>query len=263
MDRYAISERHASYSYIDDNTSEEFVFTKDVLINTLKGSCIETNISFDDVYAEDFRYISSIYSRVLCKHHAAYRQANLTNNTLQITAGDLIRNASNTILASTQLLRCGFRLQSGVLLRSTVEICACVVHITTVNGAYSDFIEDKLKSSNSIGIANKVIPIFGKIWGKLSNNQVHINNVIHAGYYPVDVYKDKSETPVNITIGLIGLSLMILEITLELVFNKKIAQKDLVYWRVINSGGCQFIPPSNNNENNWMERAFKDFRDKI
>jgi hypothetical protein len=254
-----ISESPTSFSYRNITTSEEFIFEKSLLINLLKNTCIETNISFDNVYDYDLKYISLIYSRILCKYNMAYNQALLTNNSLHITSGDLIRNASNTLLASTQLLRCGFRLQSGILLRNIIETCACIVQLITEEGAYKKFIEDRLNSPQSIGKANKIIPIFGRVWGLLSNNQVHINNIIHTGNYPIDSYKDKSETPVNITIGLIGYSLMILEITTELVFCKNIAIEDLKYWILKSNGRCQFIPPSNCNEINWMEGAFSDF----
>ena len=227
--------------YFDEERGEQLIFTKDQVVNQLQRVCSNINNSFDITFKEEFNNLSADLSAILPIQFIGYRNAIEANNKLLITCGDLLRNSANTIIAATQTLRCGFRLQSGILLRSVVEICATVVHLLVKPEDLDNFLSDKLKSTRSVSIADKQIPLFGKVWGVLSNKQIHINS-LHADWYPMKDFGDKEEVPASVTLGMLGVTTMILAITTELSFVNEI--KKPKYWEVIEKGKVKFIPPT-------------------
>ena len=237
--------------YVDSDEKRRLVFTRDQLINQLQRVCQEINKSFDNVFKEEFQNLSYDLSEVFPVLFVGRNKAIKDGNKLLQTCGDLLWNSSNTIVASVQTLRCGFRLQSGALIRSVVEICATVVHLLTDPNILDDFLSDKLKSTKSISIADKQIPLFGMIWGVLSNKQMHINS-LHADNYPLTEYKDKGEIPASITLGMLGATMMILAIVTELTFIHEVEKPK--YWESLGQGGFKFIPPK---ETNWAAELLK------
>jgi hypothetical protein len=184
---------------IDKEKKEQLIFTKDQLINQLQQVCSVIALSFDTVYKDEFKRLSEELSFTLVKQFVGYKTATAEKDELRITCGNLLRNAANTIIASISLLRNGFRLQSEILIRSEIEMCATVVHLLVDKKALADFKNDKLNSTYSISVANKQIPLFGKAWGLLSNHQIHINS-IHADWYPMNQYADKTEIPASVVL---------------------------------------------------------------
>jgi hypothetical protein len=226
--------------YTDNEKGERLIFKRNQIINQLQKICPTINTSFDKVFEDEFKNISSDLSEILPLIYLGYKDAHKEGNELLITSGDLLRNAANTAISATQTLRCGFRLQSGILLRSIIEICATVVHLITQPEILSSFLNDQTKSTSSISVADKQIPLFGKAWGILSKKQIHINS-LHADWYPHREFTDKDEIPAEVTIGLIGVTIMILRITTELAYFKYI--DDHLYWQLEDENKVSFIPP--------------------
>ena len=183
MEEYNEESTNIAGIYFDPKQNTNFIFTRDQLINQLQRTCPEIIKSFDEVYIQDFKKLSSDMSEIMPIQFVGQKSAHEEKNGLLITCSDLLRNSSNTIIASTQLLRNGFRLQSGILIRTVIEICATVVHLLVNPTALEKFNSENFKSTYSITVADKHIPLFGKIWGMLSKFNIHINSV-HADWYP-------------------------------------------------------------------------------
>lgn len=239
--------------YLDEERGEQFIFTRDQLINQLQRVCPEIQKSFDTTFSEEFKNLSSDLSEILPIQFIGYRKAVESENELLITCGNLLRNSANTIIAANQTLRCGFRLQSGILLRSVIEMCATVVHLLVKPADLTNFNSDNFSSTKSIAIADKQVPLFGRIWGLMSNKHIHINS-IHADWYPTKEYNDKEEVPASVTLGMLGVSTMILAIVTELTFINEIETPK--YWEVIGNGQVKFIPPDNTTLS-WTEKLLK------
>ncbi|MCD8438399.1 hypothetical protein LNI95_12070 [Tenacibaculum dicentrarchi] len=239
--------------YTDEEKGERMIFKRTQLINQLQRISPQINESFDKIYSTEFANISSDLSEIMPLIFIGLKQAHINKEELIITCGDLLRNSSNTVASSVQTLRCGFRLQSGILLRSVIEMCATVTHLILEPNVLEDFNNDKIKSTYSISVANKQIPLFGKAWGILSKKQIHINS-LHADWYPMIEYKDKEEVPVEVTIGIIGMVIMILRITTELAFFKHIDEHK--YWKSEGDNKVSFIPPTEDNIG-WIKEKLK------
>lgn len=240
--------------FTNEEKGERMIFKRNQVINQLQKICPEINSSFDEVYEDEFKSISSELSEILPILFVGYQDALKNNDELLITCGDLIRNSSNTIIAAVQTLRCGFRLQSGILLRSVIEMCATVVHLIVKPEDLKAFLNDELKSTYSISVANKQIPLFGRAWGILSKKQIHINS-IHTEWYPHKKFEDKSEIPTEVTLGVIGLVSVILRITTELTFYSNVDEH--TYWKSAGENKVAFIPPTDD-AINWIKEKLDD-----
>jgi len=239
--------------YTDEEKGERMIFKRNQLINQLQKIGPQINQSFDKIYSTEFKNISSDLSEIMPLFVIGHKQALMADEELIITCGDLLRNASNTIISSVQTLRCGFRLQSGILLRSVIEMCATVTHLIIDPKVLKDFKNDKIKSTYSISVANKQIPLFGKAWGILSKKQIHINS-LHADWYPLKEYTDKEEVPVEVTLGIIGMTIIILRITTELAFFPHLEEH--LYWKSAGENKVSFIPPTDD-EIGWIKEKLK------
>lgn len=252
-DAKKIKPENVAAIYLDEERGEQYIFTRDQLINQLQRVCPDIQKSFDLTFLEEFKNLSSDLSDILPILFIGYRKARENNTELLITSGDLLRNSANTIIAATQTLRCGFRLQSGILLRSVIEMCATVIHLLVKPEDLKKFLADELSSTKSISIADKQIPLFGKIWGIMSKKQIHINS-LHADWFPMKEYNDKEEVPASVTLGMLGVSTMILAITTELTFINEIEKPK--YWEVIAKGQVKFISISSSMFS-WTEELLK------
>jgi len=240
--------------YTDSRKGERIIFKNNILVNQLQKEVPNINNSFDKVYLTEFKKMSSDLSEITPLLYIGHKEAIQDDDKLLISCGYLLKNASNTVISSVQMLRCGFRLQSGILLRSVVEICAMVIHLLSHPKLLNEFKRDNIKSSKSISFAEKKLPIFGKIWGLLSNKHIHINS-LHGEWYPLKEYKNKEEISAEVTIGIIGVVIMILRINIELTFFKHV--NECLYWKLVGNGKLEFIPPSEDNVN-WIEKKLKN-----
>jgi hypothetical protein len=240
--------------YLDEENGKKIIFTKDQLINQLIRVCPKIAESFDKTYMDEFKQLSTELSSILPKQYLGFKAVVEQKDDLRISCAGLLRNAANTITASVDSLRNGFRLQSSILIRTVIEICATVVHILVDEKAYSDFKSDKLKSTYSISVADRQIPLFGKAWGLLSKFNIHINTN-HADWYPMNEYTDKSEVPSSVVLGILGYAMLILDIVTELTFVEEIGE--IRYWKVLEPGKIQFVPPTNEMIN-WAKDMLKD-----
>lgn len=239
--------------YLDKEKGEQFIFTRDLLIHQLQSVCPEIEKSFDNVFSEEFKILSSDLSDVLALQFVGYRKAVEIKSELLTTCGDLLRNSAFTIIASNQALRSGFRFQSGILLRSVIEMCATVVHLLVKPEDLKKFLANELSSTKSITIADKQIPLFGKVWGLLSKKHIHINS-LHLDWYPMKEFKDKEEMPAVVTLRMIGFSILIMAIVTELVFIDEVELPK--YWKRIGQNQLELIP-LDSSQYSWLEQPLQ------
>jgi hypothetical protein len=226
--------------YTDEEKRERLIFKRNQLINQLQRECHKIAESFDSIFEEEFKQMSSDISEILPLIFLGYKESNIDKNELLITLGDLLRNSVYTLISSVQILRNGFVLQSGILLRSTVEMCATVVHLLSEPNLLEKFLKDEIKSTKSISAADKIIPLFGRVWGVLSQKHIHINS-LHTEWFPNKIFSTKDELPVSVTLDMIGVISMILRITTELAYFKYVDEH--IYWEYQGENKFLFIPP--------------------
>lgn len=226
---------------IDFKEGKQYIFTKDSMINQLRRECEKVNASFDTIFENEFKELSATFSAVMPQILHGLKSSQDQKDEMIATCGFMLINAGNTLMAAVQNLRNGFRLQSGFLIRSVIEICATAIHFLLDDEAFAKFEKDDYKSTDAISAVGKALPFFGSIWGALSNKLMHVNST-HAEIYPLHSYTEKTDVPATITLGMIGIGMWIWEITTELAFINYLS--NVSSWEKLGPNQYKFIMPS-------------------
>lgn len=240
--------------FVDSENEKILVFTKDILVNQLQREAPDVAKSFDVIFDGELRQLSESLSFVLPIIATGQKQAIRDGDELIQTCGLLLQNASNTIIASAECLREGFRLQSGILIRSVIEICAVIFHLIKIPEDLQKFNMNKFNSTKAISTAQEMLPLFGRIWGALSKQFIHITS-FHSEWHPLHKYTDRTETAATTIIGILGLAVYFLKISAELTFINYIAKPH--HWIVKGAGVVEFVPPTAE-EVDWISKVLDD-----
>jgi len=143
----------------------------------------------------------------------------------------LLWRGMNTLIASFDLIRGGYGIEPLIVSRNALETSATALDLALNPQKYKDFVLKKYKSSNSISVATKVIPIFSQFYGMLSNYSSHITySSSYPQYYKDEqgvmnlvfggMYGEENKYYLNLNLGVVGtLQSVFLAIT-EFIFFK-------------------------------------------
>ena len=249
-----IQENNIAGILADHENERIFVFTKDMVINQLQRESPAVAASFDSIYGEEFNKLSEELSFILTLLANGQRKAIVDKDDIVETCGILLQNAINSIIASIQLLRSGFRLQSGILIRNVIETCAVIFHLLSRPEDLQRFRDGKFESTRAISTAQKMLPIFGRYWSLLSGQFNHISN-LYSDWHPLYEYKDRNDQAATTTLGILGVAVWFIKMTTELTFINYIDKPQ--HWEFVGDGRTKFIPP-NNEEMAWIKKVFDE-----
>ena len=167
------------------------------------------------------------------------------------TCARLLNTATATFVGCVHLARGGFRLQYAILSRSVIETICTVLYLMVSPKALREFHTGKLQSTKSISAAKQVIPIFGEIYGLLSNQFVHITT-LHSKLELLTGYKKNDEDLTFIRSNVKTLAWLLFVAT-ELTFIEMVDRPR--YWKIVNrreeGNEVQFDP----SEEEWAWQA--------
>lgn len=192
------------------------VLTDDMLVKQLQRDAHRIGASFDRLCLDEIRTMSRLFSRLSLGLYAGIRKATNDEDELRTSCFHLLSNALHSFIAAATILRNGFRLQPGVLVRNILETLTAVICIFSSETDWRDFKADRLKPEQKIGAANKVIPIFGRAYGYFSERFAHIR----AGYGEPNwlVSYESVDEPLRANLYFLKLSLWLIYVVVELVF---------------------------------------------
>lgn len=146
--------------------------TDDMLINQIKRENPKIAESFDAHFDAELRMLSRDLSQTAgLVGHGVIEEPESTEKKL---VGALLSNALNGVSAAVELTRLGYRLQPAATLRVATAATAVAIQLTLDGNKVSDFLTGKLKSTEAIGPAKKVVPFIGRLYGYLSELFTHI-----------------------------------------------------------------------------------------
>ena len=225
-------------AYIDEQNKQTFVVTKDILLNQLHRDCPKIASSFDKVAEDELTRISALLAEALNIVAPQYFRL-LDDDVSQLAVcSRLLYHSFVTVMASIDLARRGYRKQFGSLVRDVIETLSTVLHICRYPEAIQQYQDRKLKSSKTIATANKVIPIFGKLYGLFSNQFVHINK-FHESLGDLIEYKKDDEALRFILQNMKLVSWMIYVVS-EFVFLNSVARPR--YFEIIGPNAVVYNP---------------------
>lgn len=177
---------------LDTHNSRILEIRKTVLINQIDRDAERISKSFDALHREDLVRISEQFALSYALLTSGLLKAGQQNDELRISCGELLSNSLNSIAAATYLVRGGFVLQPGAIIRSCFESLAVVLHLIQHQSDLSAFKKDAFESTRAIASAKRVFPPFGKIYGLLSKEFTHIGK-LHKQITPIREYGESNE----------------------------------------------------------------------
>lgn len=205
------------------------VVTKDLVLNQLRRDVARIASTFDQQAGRELEKISELVGQTYGILAPRIVGTELIEKDLTSTAARLLHHAGTTLVGALHLARGGFRRQYMVLVRSIIETIAVVIRLCADPKALASFYTGTLSSTKAITFADKALPVFGRIYGMLSNEFVHIGE-FHSTFEFMGDYKKDDE---DLKVILLNMKLItwVLYVATEMVFVEFLARPR--YWKII------------------------------
>ena len=163
----------------------------------------------------------------------------------EVACAELLLNAFNSFGAATQLLRGGYCLQPGIIVRSVLEAVSTVLHLVQQPNDFAAYEKGSLRSTRTIDAAKKALPPFGQLYGYFSENFAHIGH-LHRSINKLSEYTER-HLALEVNLGFLRMAVWLLYVTVELLFNDLVEHPR--YWHSVPKG-YRYDPSEN--ERAWM-----------
>jgi len=232
-------------------TNTLLVFSKNILVNQLKIAAPTIEKSFDSLCDPDVQELSEFLSETLALLLSGHRAASNRNRELHRICAELLMNAGNSFCAALTLLRTGYVLQPGIVLRSLMESVSTMLHLVQFPKDIVAYKNDALKSPKTISSAKKLLPPFGGLYGFYSENFTHISR-LHRSVEPVRAYESRDEG-LELNLAFFRMSAWLLYVATELLFGELL--EETRYWKFRDDVVTSWAPSAQ--ERDWMSSFFR------
>jgi hypothetical protein len=229
---------NVSGMYRIQDTRKVAYVTKDILVNQIYRDSPSIARSFDSIARGTIEKISPIYGSIMFIMLRYLDSVERGDIGIRPTCARLFMNSFQSISASIQVARYGYRREYGNIARSFVENLAVIVHLAGDDKALEEFHNGKLQSSKSITYAKKTFNVLGPLYGLLSNQFVHIGPEC-AQLRFTECYNQGDDDIDFINSNLRAVTLLAY-IVAELVFYEQVDVPK--YWKCIGEGEYQTNP---------------------
>ncbi|PWU08170.1 MAG: hypothetical protein C5B47_05110 [Verrucomicrobia bacterium] len=183
----------------------------------------------DQAFPGSSAALSLIHARILLLLDVAPHKP--YSNVEQHIVG-ILSNANTTIHTAYQLWRNGRLLQTGILLRNSIEASAFAVQLHSEPTIHSQYLSGQLSSTKAIAKAAKVLgptgPNIKEQYDELSKHFVHIGPLQRASLtWHIDIRKDK--IPLQVVLLDLKWAYYLLEVCAEFCLFHRMS--DGRYWR--------------------------------
>lgn len=234
---------------LDHEQRRLLVFSPDMLINQLCRDGPRIEASFDALCAKELRELSDLQSRTYALLLQGLQHAVGEKLAMHQACGELLTNASNSFGSAVAVLRMGYVLQPGIIIRSLLEAASTVLHLLQRPGDLAAYQTHTLASSKTIGTAKKALPPFGLLYGFFSDNFAHIGH-LHKAVTPIRPFTERHEA-LELNLGFLRMAAWLLYVTTEMLFNHLVPEPR--YWKPV-EGGMTWDPSPE--EKIWMATFF-------
>ena len=214
------------------------------VVEQLRQDGPEIAASFDKAFGEEILQISeqlALFMELLRSRTQHAKRSALPDACLQLLA-----NASQTSIAALELLRHGFRLQPGILIRNAVETICVALSLFAEPALMEQYENGKLQSSKVVSRAKEIVPGLGWAYGFFSKEFAHIGKM-HQQMHDWGAY-EKSDQAATMNLKFIKFSVNLLTISAELIFHDSVSRHR--YWKRVSGGNFSFEP--SNREREWQ-----------
>jgi hypothetical protein len=164
----------------------------DLLVTQLKRDSTVIAESFDALCERDISDLSALLSQATSIVLRAHCDQGRKNKELQSWSAVALLNIANSLSAAAYVLRGGYLLIPGVILRNTVEAMAVCLQGLHVPSDLKKIKSGEFNTPSAVNRAKKVIPPFGQMYGFLSKTFAHIGP-LHHNLQPLIPFTERHE----------------------------------------------------------------------
>lgn len=202
-------------------------FRKTMLINQISRDAEKISKSFDALHGAELEKMSGLFAHCSAIVTSGLIKADLDQDDLRKACAELLFNSLNSMVAAAYMLRGGFVLQPGPVIRSAIESMAVALHLMQFSEDLQKHREHKFESTRAISSAKRVFPPFGQMYGLLSREFTHVGS-LHKQLTPIREYIG-SEESLQLNIQFLTSGIWMCYVSCELVFLDTVSQPR--YWR--------------------------------
>ncbi|MGI9102518.1 MAG: YecA family protein [Terriglobales bacterium] len=150
------------------------VYGSKMLSNRVNREASAIATDFDELCRDHVKDIEEVYSTAASVLHYGMMRAKQQNDDLRSTLAIVLSNTLKSFTAAFVLLRGGWRLQPYQCIRNAFETLSVAIHLATTPGDLERFKRDELDSTKTFNSAKRLMPIFGRVYGDMSEQFIHI-----------------------------------------------------------------------------------------
>lgn len=203
--------------------------------------------SFDVLCKADVDELSKLFCKTIAIIQAGAIFGGKNHDHHRMNCGCLLMNTISTFTCALQLLRSGYKLQPGILIRNIVEAVSMVFFLIRNPDKLEAVINGSFKSTDAVKAAKELFPHLGPLYGFFSNQYAHLGNLYFSPQPPFE-YKTK-EDALQLNLSYLRHSLLLIYLTTELLFHDVVEFPR--YW-ISNEDGSVGYKPSLD-ELKWQE----------
>lgn len=236
--------------WLDHHDKKLVVFSDEMILNQLRRDGRKIEVSFDNLCDVDLRELSTFMSKTASLLYSGLTVATRNERSIEAACGHLLMNTFNSFGAATAILRMGYVLQPGIIIRSMIESVSTVHHLLQNPSDFKSYVNGTLRSPKTLAAAKKAIPPMGELYGYFSKNFAHIGE-LHKSITPVSEFNEK-HSALEVNLNFLRMAAWLLYVTVELLFNELLEEPR--YWYPV-PNGYRYDPSSQERE--WMANYFK------
>jgi hypothetical protein len=164
------------------------IVSPDILVNQLKRDSVTIAESFDRHCSEDVGAFSALFAQASAITLSGLHAKGRKNTELQTWSVEMLINVGNSLSAAVLVLRAGYSLTPGIILRNAVEAMAVCIHGLQCPQDLQKIKDGSFNTPAAVTTAKKVILPFGQMYGLLSDQFTHISP-LHQSIKPLLPYE--------------------------------------------------------------------------
>ena len=235
---------------LDHQERQLFVFTTEMLLNQLRRDGPKIEASFDKLCENNLRELSGFFSTTLGLLFAGLRVATRHDQPLRVACAELLMNACHSFGAAVAILRLGYVLQPGIIIRSILEAVSTVLHLLQNPSDLASYRDGTLQSPKTFAAAKRAIPPLGNLYGYFSDNFAHIGH-LHKSATILSEFNERHDA-LEVNLGFLRIAAWLLYVAVELLFHELLEQSR--YWRPAPNG---YVYDPSDEEREWMTAFFR------
>ncbi len=229
------------------------IVTSDVLVNQLRRDSVLIAESFDSLCSTDLQEISALYSEASAILLGAAQDLERFTP-VQAWAVEVLINVAGSISAAALVLRAGYTLVPGVVLRNSVEAMAVCLHGLLQPDDLKKIRSGDFNTPSAITTAKRVIPPIGHMNGLLSNLFIHISP-LHQKIKPLVPYTDRKAPALDLNLKTLRAVVWLFYVVSEFTFVSSVGARAR-YWKFASPNTATFDPSAE--ERRWMKQFLED-----